>query len=264
MKNFCKKLEAFTLAEIAISLMVLAVIASATIVAIKPRSTFYTNKFMYYSAFNNLQQGVYDLLAQGALPTIGNDTVNNPPTGLCNRLSDLFNTIPLSATSTVNCDIPVIGDAGPFTVDNANFITANGIRFFNFGQDAAGTPTAFTVYADIDGPRRNAVLNEDIFRFNIYTTNGLILPVPAADSPGANNTDYLSVSVNYLDTSTGHYVTLLNGGTYRQAVCVANKAQSLDETYCTDLPAQFQANVNCPSANACQIIINQPRVSFIN
>lgn len=261
MKNFCKKLRAFTMAEIAISLMVLAIIASATIVSIKPRSTYYSNKFMYYSTFNNLQQGVYDLLAQGTLPTVGHNT-NTPPTGLCDRLSDLFNTIPVSESAAVDCS-KTANDSGPFTVDNANFITTNGIRFFNFGSDVNGTAPNqfFTVYADIDGPRRNAELNQDVFMFNIYTANGLLLP--DISSPGANNTDYLSVSVKYLNTTTGNYVWLLNGGTYRQAVCMANRAQQFDANYCASLDPEFQANTNC-STFVCQIIINKPRVSFVN
>lgn len=255
MKNFCIK-KAFTLAEIAITFLVIAIVITITLKITNSNTTRYSNEFMYYSTFTNLQRGIAELLADGALPTRG----YNPPTGLCDRLSELFNTVPVA---DVSCSNTVSGDPGSFIVTGANFITTNGIRFFNFGQDASGTPPVFTVYADIDGPKRSATLDDDVMRFNIYTATGVILP--NADSKGANNTDYLSASVRYRDASGNGYVWLLNGGTYRQAVCLAGQAQLSDAGYCNSPVPQIQRLADCdPSThNACEVIINKPKVGLI-
>lgn len=389
MKNFRKKLRAFTLAEMAVVFMILGLIATATFKITKSNSTYYLNKFMYYAAFNNLQKGVAELTAagisfsnppnncetgikienlcvdasdtaygssgfynpgsgnqpnywQGAvnvcqpekrlptrdeLTTLHNyisslnmavsswywastqcgtpytsisrwfnvsdindsgelcrgwqglqvppgrekarcikDYVENTTGVLCNELSNLLNTV-----GTVDCSKTITGAPGTFTSANANFTTTNGMRFFNFGSTPAGTSDPlvklFTVYIDIDGPKRNSVLNEDVMKFNLYT-NGVVLP--DYDSIGANDPNYLSASVKYWETATNKYEELLTSVSYREAYCKAKLVPSITTTYCNVSPPSYPtktyaADPKCPNNNyECKVTINQPGFAFGN
>lgn len=277
MKKNCKKIKAFTLAEMAVVFMILGLIATATFTITKSKSNYYLNKFMYYSAFNNLQKGIEELAAAGcsdddllttpsphpycatrySLPLIGH---NGTLRGLCDRLAaEEFNTV-----GTIDCTKTITGNPGTFTLANANFTTTNGMRFFNFGS----TPTAnaYTVYIDIDGPKRNAILNEDVMKFNVYT-NGTFLPAP--NSIGANDANYLSASVKYWDSSINKYSCPLTSVSYREASCEANKAPLIDATYCSSTnsspyPAR-PVYTNCSNGTYdCKLIIHEPGFRFGN
>lgn len=280
MKNFCKKLRAFTLAEMAVVFMILGLIATATFKITKSNSTYYLNKFMYYAAFNNLQKGVEELVAVGcstadlnatpspycttpySLPVIGH---NGTSRGLCDRLAEEeFNTI-----GSVACNQAAsLDDNTDFKTTTPNFTTTNGMRFFNFGSTPAGTSDPlvklFTVYIDIDGPKRNSVLNEDVMKFNVYT-NGVVLP--DYDSIGANDPNYLSASVKYWETATNKYEELLTSVSYREAYCKAKLVPSISTTYCT-APSSYPtytADPKCPNNNyECKVTINQPGFAFGN
>lgn len=266
MNSFCKKVKAFTLAEVAITLMVLALIASATIKITKSRSTQYLNSFMYYSAFTNLQKGIEELVAVGcdngtapndltkgycaaqySLPINGH---NADSRGLCDRLvTEEFNT-----AGTVDCTRTISSETGQFDTAHANFITTNGMRFFNFASNAAGGPPIFyTVYIDIDGPKRNSVLNEDVMKFKVFT-NGTFLPF--IDSNGGNLTSYLSASVRYKDENGVRNWPKISVS-YKEAACTAGKAQPIDSGYC----GSYTADSRC-STYICELLINKPEFIF--
>lgn len=264
MKNFCKKIKAFTLAEVAIVFMVLAIIAAATIKITKAKSSYYLNKFMYYSAFENLKLGIAELIITGctssdissgycpspsSLPTVAYTTAGSR--SLCARLvEEEFNT-----TGSVDCSLPA-SDATDFKTATPNFITTNGMRFFNFGTDADPTSKIYTVYIDIDGEKRNAVLDEDVMKFIIDTTNKVVLP--DASSKGANTTDYLKASIRYLD-ATNNIVWLLVSKDYRQALCTAGQANTADTAYCdaNSTYIGYSKNAAC-NTYQCEVLINKP------
>lgn len=265
MKKHYKKFSALTLAEILLVILVVSVIIVLTI-KVKKAQINHINRFMTYSAFTSLQQGVEELVTQGydstgstppvidyTLPPYGKTTLG--PTviqGFCNRLSELFNTV-----GTTNCNAPAVGGAGSFTAANANFTTTNGLRFFNLSQNA--TAQRFIVYVDIDGDRRNVsgsgTLNNDVLKFRVYRS-GIVIPNDNL-SKLATDTGYLSASVRYVNTEN-KYVWPVNAVSYKEAICAANVIQSIDSLYCGSLVP----NTNCTSPGVCEAVIDKPRAGI--
>lgn len=243
-------LKAFTMAEVMISIMIMSVLAMATIGINKSRTT-YINKYMYYSAFTNLTAGIGELIAAGCtatdvtngicattktLPIKGHDAVNSR--GLCDRIVDIFNTV-----GTINCNLTTA--PANYTDSNLNFTTTNGARYFGFGVDPVSS--VYTVYIDIDGKSRNATLNQDVMKFFVQT-DGTIYPDSSTANIGPNNTNYLSASVSYVDSS-GNTIWLERGVTYKQAVC--------------DAKGVYYAAVSCSinptcSTNICSVTTDKP------
>lgn len=287
MKNFFRRIKAFTLAELAIVFMILALIAAVTYKVTQQRSDYYLNRFMYYSAFTNLQKGIEELVAVGctdaptptddmskgyckitkySLPIYGHNTDDSR--ALCDRLAEEeFNTI-----GSVTCSqVGNLSDSTDFATATPNFTTTNGMKFFNLGSSPADTSDAniklFTVYVDIDGKKRNSKLNEDIMKFNIYT-NGVVLP--DYDSIGANDPNYLSTAIKYWDSTTSKYAWLLTSIPYREAICKANLRPAISSpSYCTAAPPSYPsktyatADPKCPdSGNTCSVVVSQPGFIF--
>lgn len=273
-----KKAKGFTYIEIMLVLLIVGIILVATINTGKIRINSNLNKYMYYSAFNSLMQSTSALLAEGCiqtdvdnhyctalsgyLPKIANDTANSTR-GLCNRLAELFNTVgPVDCTQTAT-------DSTNFKTATPNFIASNGMRFFNFGTAPTGTDPNYnyTVYVDIDGASaRNSVLNEDVMKYRIYTTGGIVVPdADPTDDKGATSTDYLSASVRYLDDVTSKYKYVESGINYISAYCVANGSYPTG-TACPITPIATVAtyNANCaPATNhICTVIVDKPKFSI--
>lgn len=277
MKILYKKIKAFTLAEVAIVVMILALIASVTIKITKSRSNHYLNSFMSYSAFTSLQSGMEELVATGCSDNDYQIMIPSPPhpycatkyslplnghttdsRGLCDRLLDEE----VNTVGTFDCFRTISSETGQFDTAHTNFTTTNGMSFLNFGSIASGTPLLYTVYVDIDGPRRNSVLNEDVVKFNIYT-NGVVLPAP--DSIAATDVEYLSASVRYWDSAANKYQSPKVSVSYREAACTANKAQSTDGNYCGTLgdPTYVPADAICSDGiHDCEVILNKPEFMF--
>lgn len=262
------KKTAFTLAEVLITLVIAGLIAWPFMQAAKRSTRHYTNSLGTYSALKNLETAAYDM-AQGvgcttadiaATPTTTpthpyctsstgvlpqykhtDPAATVPNRGFCDRLAnEEFNT-----AGTVDCTLSISSETGQFDTSHMNFQTTNGMRFFNFGAALAGqsaTTTYYTVYIDIDGPKRNGSLTEsvagakdaDVVKFLVSIDGNTI--VPDASSIAANDTDYLSASAWYV--SGGNNVYVLSGVPYRQAACAAdsnaspNPFPSVDTTYC--------------------------------
>lgn len=239
--------KAFTLAEIALVFLVISIVVTVSIKLTKIKTTYYLNKYMYYSAFNGLTQAVATIKAAGTFPTVGN---NASPPGLCQATSDIMNTV-----GTVDCT-QTANDSTTFKTATPNFITTNGMRFFNFGTASSGTPAYFTVYVDIDGSTRNAALDTDVMKFRIYTS-GDLLPEPSLK--GATNTGYMTASVRYLDASSNYvYISSLAGVNYITATCKAGIAQTIDSGYC----GAITQDATC-TTNTCEVVPDKPRYSIL-
>lgn len=164
--------------------------------------------------------------------------------GVCDRLVDIINTV-----GTVDCSLTATSG---FKTATPNFVTANGIRYFNFGSNA-DADGVYTIYADIDGNKRNGVLNEDVLAFNIYLDGSIF---PTSDSIAANNRTYLSASVIYENTD-GTLEYPLNGVSYREALCKAGLGPST--AYCTG----YSTITACSAGNhECSLVINKPQLTL--
>ncbi|MDD3436649.1 MAG: hypothetical protein PHC64_05810, partial [Candidatus Gastranaerophilales bacterium] len=187
---------------------------------------------------------VGELVAQGndsgakELPSVA-DSGN---IGFCNRLSDLYNT-----TGTPDCTKTTTSG---FSATNANFITTNGMRFYNLGTNAIGSGATgyFTIYVDIDGSKRTSTENVDVLQFRIYLS-GLVLPYDNAST----STSYLSTSVRYWNGTA--YAWLKNSVSYKESVCVSG--QFIDAGYC----GSYTKDSLCDT-NVCEIVINKPKFLF--
>lgn len=246
--------KGFTLAEMMIVITIIAIVSVVTIRIQKSR-TYYETRFMTYSAYMNLKRAAGELLADGytlnpstgiikSLPTVANKAAADAsnPMGLCQRITDVMNTngaISCSQTAT---------DGTNFNAATANFVTTNGQRFYNFGTNP--TSNVYTVYVDINGSKSGGgVLNKDVLKFTI-NTDGTVLPVHTAvvaDQNAADNTNYMSASVKYRDSS-GNVNVVSNGVTFYKATCDATG--TYNGTACT------QAG-SCAS-NPCEVSINKP------
>lgn len=232
---------AFTLAEIAVVFMIIAVIAAATIGIQKSRLNYVT-KFMDYAALTNLKTIVAELISAGCdttkdtgcgttiklLPTHGHETAGPAINlGLCDRTIELINVV-----GTTDCS-QTANDGTNFATAIPNFTTTNGAKWFNFGSNPTyigsipgyilGTGTdyvneVYTIYVDIDGTKGKSTFNTDIMKFYINRTGTTI--VPAQNSVGANSQNYLSTSVRY-QVGT-NYVYPLQRETFRNAACSAD------------------------------------------
>lgn len=245
MKQLFKR--AFTLAELMIAFMIIAIVATITVQGIRLRDNIIT-RYLSYSAIKNLQLLVGEVLADGfngdkLLPDFG---YVGDGTGFCEKISNKVNTI-----GTTDCN-NVLRES-VFTPANANFITANGFVFFNFG--VAPTPLVttesdryFTVNIDIDGKRGSSVDNEDVQEFRIYR-DGRLLPI--STSKMATDKNYLTASVKYKDGS-GNTNWLSKSVSYKEALCVSGYID----------PAivgcgGIAKNALCDT-NTCEVVINKP------
>lgn len=178
-------------------------------------------------------------------------------TGLCNRVTNMMNTI-----GTLHCSDDVQYTNGSnFATATPTFVASNGIAYYNFGRDPVldnvnHDPAVeyFNVYVDIDGTHRGkSQLNVDVMNFRLMR-NGKVLPAP--DSIGGNSTDYLSTSVSYETFAAGRVVNwLAKGIPYRQAACISGEVT--DPTYCIYPPGSVKDAAHCVS-NVCEVVINKP------
>jgi len=265
MKIFCKKLKAFTLAEVTITFTIIAIVVIAGLNINKAKKNYET-KFMTYAAFTNLQQLVGELMAEGCtttdttgdfvlgycdgakyLPKIAYTTSSTR--NLCARLTDKINTI-----GTVNCGATNVTntttsfDSTHYTTF-LNFQTTNGLRFFNFN-----TTAPYTIYVDVNGSKGSGVLGTDVVSFTVNTDGSAY---PTVNTAAATSTNYLSTSVRYGGSSW-----LERGVTYKQAAC---NVGTLSGAYCAasgSIPAYSQDTTNCPSANnTCEVVLDKPSFS---
>lgn len=273
MKKDYTKNYAFTLSEVFIVVLIIGII-SVLGLGVQSIKTNTVNKFMSYSAFYNLQQGVKQLTNKGCnyiindtntdfykpdgaisicsaassvLPQYGNiTTIGHLRRGLCPRLTEVFNIV-----GSPMCFLTVTGNPTNLSTFTPNFTTTNGMKFYNFGTSTA--QTVYTVYIDIDGKNRSGNLNEDVLKFKITTAGDVLLD---SASVAADNTDYITASVQYYDTNAQKYVPVVSGVSYKQAVCSANRVPASIPSYC----GGYGADSHCPAVgNPCEVKLDRPR-----
>lgn len=249
----------FTLAEIMIALIVMGIVVTATM-GIKKSKDNFENKYMYYSAFTNLQSGVSAILNEGCsdaditasrcttnkqLPIVANAAGNR---GLCDRLSRIYNIVGSNSCSTADTNK---SSATTYATIIATplFTLTNGQIFYGFrGVDGSGTPP-YTIWIDINGNKGNRALGTDVLPFNVHT-DGRVFPFysssDATSSRGATSTDYLSATVRYRNGNV--YVIVRAGRPYRDAVCDATG--NYEGAACTQ-------NATC-TTNTCEVVVNKP------
>jgi prepilin-type N-terminal cleavage/methylation domain-containing protein len=266
LKKFFSKNNAFTMAEIMVVMTILSVVAIFAMRIAIFKKAKYENKYMCYSAYTNLKEGAAHLKAEGCtstdvtnadcdnilyLPKKGFNTTTKR--GLCDRLSDLYNTIGTVYCSTAATSITT---QTSFSTLTPNFTTSNGMIFYNLGSDANTTTNLFDVYVDIDGKRRDGVLNVDVVRFTVNAQTGNVYPYYSLISKSATSTDYLSTSVGYRDNTTGVYKWLSSNVSFDKAFCAINGVHpgTTDTTSCTK-------DATC-TTNACDINVNEPGFLF--
>lgn len=258
--------KAFTIAEIMIVLVIIGIISTWTYGITQSKASYYKTRYMAYSAFMNLQNGIGLLLTAGcnsnnvavcpkpgdtSLPIVGHDT-NSPPFGLCDRL------IP-SATSTgayntlgkIYCDpilqptIVIPSGTLNFSSYTPNFTTTNGMMFYNFSSNPDPISKLYTVYVDIDGKSQgSSSINSDVIAFT-FGTDGKI--VPAYNTVAATNPAYLPASAGYINSSET-YVGVDNGVGYQTAYC---------DVYGTYPNAACAKHPSCITAS-CKFMLNKP------
>lgn len=251
--------RAWTLAEIMIVFIIIGMVTAATITTTRAKANYYLNKFMYYSAYSNLQAGMEETIKDlGSIPASGN--------GLCTYLANLYNTV-----GAVDC---TRSGTASFTNADMNFRATNGLRFFNLGVagptgvnlNTGSAPTvttvnAYTVYIDIDGDKRNSTLNNDVFRFYVRADNGRVLPFP--NEAGAINMNFLSVAVRY-PTATGP-VWVTRDQNFKGAFCryLGYYMGSGAGSVCTAAEiTDYNAGCSPASGHVCELVTNKPRYSL--
>lgn len=250
MNNFCKRIKAFTMAEVMVVMAIIGIISLALYGTMKAQ-TNYATKYQYYQALMNLKQATGEILAEGytlsgspavtkAIPTVASNATANAttPVGFCDRLIQIINLIGTTSCGTTATTSPFSG--------TPNFITSNGQRYF-FGNSAP----PYTIYIDINGPKGDALSTGSTPDVQPFIVNGDGTVFPVSTSVGATSTNYLAASVQYRDNS-GNIVVVERGVTYYQAACDASSDSKYNGVACT------RVNGAACATNMCDILIDKP------
>lgn len=216
----------------------------------------------------------YTISPPETMPTTTPTT--RPYRGFCDR----FAREEINVTGAIDCTLSAT-DSTTFRTATPNFVSTSGARFFNFGsartgQTATGSTGYYTVYIDIDGKKRSGRMTEsstgahdvDVIKFyvavNSDTTARPFQVVPDPDSIAANDTEYLTGSVKYLNAAGTAYTYVLTGVDYRTAMCGADPAapQKIISDYCigTHTYGARTQNTNCTttSGHTCFFELDEP------
>lgn len=229
----------------------------------------------------------YCNVATGQLPrwnhtdsTTVTTPVNMPNRGFCDR----FAREEINVTGAIDCTLSAT-DSTNFTTATPNFVSTNGARFFNFGaalnaQTAKTASDYYTVYIDIDGIKRKGRLTEsvsgahdvDVIKFYVSMDGATVVPDP--NSIAANDTEYLTASVKYMNAAGTAYVYVLTGVNYRRAICAVTPTLSFtvagpitinycepQTTYTDDYnprPSVAPYNVTACATNTCFFELDEP------
>lgn len=274
MNNNYKKNKGFTLAELMIVFAIIAVVVVISTKISKSRSNYETS-FMTYSAFMNLKHAIGEIVADGwknaggvsqtGIPDIW-DSTTSPRFGFCQRLADsnvtgcancgVFNTV-----GTVDCT-KTATDATDFSsaATTPMFTLTNGQRFFH---DSTNTTSPYTIYVDINGKKgtKTDTLNKDVLKF-IVNSDGSVFPMhtaTVADQNAADNLNYMTASVRYIDSS-GNMIVVDSRVSFYTATCDATNNYPNFADCSVGSPSTYDNNCD-PSLTpkrTCEVVINKP------
>lgn len=196
--------KAFTMAEVLITLAILAIIA-AFIIPILIETTPNENRILYKKMFHEIATGVQNLIndnSKYAEPKAGFLTPMDETKGFCDEFVAMINTV-----GNVDCTASAAPSNGDKT--GYNFITTNGAKLWGFGGTAFASGTGagctaepkdgdtcyITVYIDTNGdagPNRLATAGDydaDRFKMRLYAS-GKVATGPDTEFPIEN--EYMS------------------------------------------------------------------------
>lgn len=248
----------FTLAEVMVVFTIIAIVAVVSSKIVKSQMNFAT-KYLYYAAFTNMQSVVGNLVADGYKFTdnivhTGLWTTWDNPTatattsvGVCQRMVKVLNLINVDTLNQFYCT-PTFASNTDFKAATPNFITINGMRYFNSGN----APSPYKIYIDINGNKGKGVLDDDVFAF-LISTNGVVRPDPA--SVASDSTKYLSTTYRYWDTTNSKYVIVDRNASFKTAVCATGVSATVPvyscsvavDSHCSTTPNLCDFSVNPPS-----------------
>ena len=273
MLDFTKKIKAFTLAEIFVTVIVLSVLVSVCLSFYSLNRKDVEREYFYYSAYQNLVKVVENALSNDAYKNTTNtgdivdSTCRNSKCvifrkasfgGLCRILGDYYNIVGNKECMRAN--------ATPWT-DGADpsLTLTNGMQFYFSSQSAEQIPelfvatepeadyTGWTFWVDINGYGNGKdIENYDIMKFYI-TLSGKVIPAYGSvegirgyeTSPldAAGNASLMSFDVVYTEEDS-NVLTVLNDNTrhtdFRTAACTAGYVHQ-DTQYCSASGASYSA-----------------------
>ncbi|MFI3300701.1 MAG: prepilin-type N-terminal cleavage/methylation domain-containing protein [Candidatus Gastranaerophilales bacterium] len=260
------KFRAYTLAEVMITMMIVAVVASVGMGVTKFRYDSITS-YTYYSAFNSLRTIAKSLIASSDNESVevdadGNVQFTTSANKLCDDIEGIVNTNSgdcsgdsINTTTTDFSDVNLEPD----------LILANGMKYYNLSDSPSavsklGAQTAYTVYIDVDGSRGKSELYSDVFPFYI-TLSGQVIPAYSETSnAGANYNKHLSVSVKYDDYTTSSrtekWLSDNIGVDYKSAACASGIIEYID--YCDSITK----SVSCTYDADCRLFYAVPTKLF--
>ena len=242
---FSKIKKAYTLAEVVVVMLIIAVIGSITIKITSNKMQSIT-AYTYYAAFNTLRTVVGNLIAEAQLAQNAEGatqaTLPSNGTTFCQAFVKNVNT---NGDETCQGDTFSIGkSAGYFADKKPDVVLKNGIKLYNLRaqpvqpilgggaftystylcsysnnnvctsgivQGKISDVQSYLVFADIDGDSGSSTYNVDVFLFYI-TLSGKVIPLDVSSQASLNVLDPftssvpLKVSVQYDDYSSGNRV----------------------------------------------------------
>ncbi len=269
MKKFNLK-NAYTLAEIVITMVVLAIVVSVTLQITTSKITR-VNKYNYYAAYTVLTDLAAELVYESEDGTI-------PATGLCSKMEELINIYDKElevngVDVTPSCsNTHAITTTTDFTKLNPNLVTRNGMRFYNLnpwynpisklaGEDE-NDAQGYTIYIDIDNERGSGKLYQDVYPFYL-TKSGKVIPAyPDSGKSGGNSNFLMQFSVRKDEFApVGGYETrsehwLLKSVSFQEAACKSGFIKS--PTYCGTVAIDTECNDALDKTADCIMVPVKP------
>lgn len=269
--NGNNKQLAFTLAEIMITLVITSIILAATYSIGKQKIDTYDTRYMYYATFMSLKEALADMKADGCiaadvtnnvcqntsmLPGLGHTSDSR---GFCDRLASYYNVVGAN-----NCNAAIVN---PLTQINSgttpNFTASNGARFYNLNSPSDAITLQF-FYVDYDGPRGRTKYGKDLTCFQVNLITGGVIPCLGSNFSVGTSTDYLSMSVYYMDKATNAKVYTHENIPFCPAACYAYGGKLWGNDFsgsCSSLSDcggwSFPQDAQCADGK-CEIEINKP------
>lgn len=194
--------KAYTLLELILCLMIVAIITASAIVIVRPKDK--TIRFLYSNLFHSLDRAAYNVICDG-YEVFSNSSDKKGDEELCKGLIEYIN------TKEDSCSAPITNiKADSFPQENVKFISSNGMKFYisDMIEDEETNISFYIIFVDINGDKLpNSALYEpnvtdpDIFAFAAFKS-GRIMPIGA---PEIDPKYALTRVVHYDEDANGIY-----------------------------------------------------------